>query len=72
MSRVDIADERDQEGWSRATCEADGCNATIEGRPADGWPESEGWAVKWDYDSPVISTGSAHDYCPEHAHIATT
>jgi hypothetical protein len=64
MSRVDVGS-----GRSEATCEANGCSVTTEGRPSDGWPESEGWAVKMD-DTSVFTTASFHDYCPDHACLA--
>jgi hypothetical protein len=67
--RVDISSERDGgEGWIRVTCDAPGCDESIEGRPRMGveWPP--GWAQ--DLRRTPASTGSVQDHCPAHAALA--
>ena len=61
MTRTDVGN-----GISEARCEAVGCDAATQGRPTDGWPESEGWTVTMD-DTSVFTTLSYHDFCPAHA-----
>jgi hypothetical protein len=50
-------------------CDAPGCRASVEGRPALG----EDWPPDWaeDLRRTPMTTGGVRHYCPEHAGLAS-
>jgi hypothetical protein len=67
--RKDISDERDGAGWTRVTCDAPLCAASVEGRP----PLGEDWPVGWAQDlrRKPLTADEPRDYCPDHVALAT-